>query len=259
MATAVRFLFGLPFAALFLGLIATRMAIPSPTPAALLWTALGALSQIAATAMMLLAMRTRGFGVVTALIKTEPVSLALLSAVALSEALSLARLGAITLAVAGVLLAAGTDWRRAGAGAVAQGIGAGALFGLSALAFRAGILALPEGTPLVRATLVLVLSLALQAGVFAVWFLLADRRGLAAIRREWRASLGAGALGALASQFWFLGFALTSAANVRTLALIEVPLAALLSRRLFSESTRPVQVAGMALIVLGVAWLIRTA
>ena len=32
----------------------------------------------------------------------------------------------------------------------------------------------------------------------------------------------AGFMGALASQFWFLAFALTAAANVRTLALVEV-------------------------------------
>ena len=32
----------------------------------------------------------------------------------------------------------------------------------------------------------------------------------------------AGFIGAFASQFWFLAFALTAAANVRTLALVEV-------------------------------------
>ena len=32
----------------------------------------------------------------------------------------------------------------------------------------------------------------------------------------------AGFMGAFASQFWFLAFALTAAANVRTLALVEV-------------------------------------
>ena len=207
--------------------------------------------------MMLIAMRSRGFGVVTALIKTEPVSLALLSTVALSEALGPSRLGAIAMTVTGVLTAAGTDWRRPGAVAVAQGLGAGTLFGVSALAFRAGILALPDAAALPRATLILVLALALQAALFGLWFVIVDRAGLAALRINWRASVGAGTLGALASQFWFVGFALTSAADVRTLALIEVPLAAILSRRLFAESTRPVQIAGMALIVAGVAWLIR--
>ena len=38
----------------------------------------------------------------------------------------------------------------------------------------------------------------------------------------WKPSLLAGFTGAFASQFWFLAFALTAAANVRTLALVEV-------------------------------------
>ena len=42
-------------------------------------------------------------------------------------------------------------------------------------------------------------------------------------------------MGALASQFWFIAFALTDAARVRTLALIEVPLAQLVSLKLFRE------------------------
>lgn len=74
----------------------------------------------------------------------------------------------------------------------------------------------------------------------------------------WRQSLGAGFLGALASQFWFIAFALAPAANVRTLALIEVPFAALVGRRR-SEPLSPRQAAGMALIVAGVGWLLWTA
>lgn len=258
-ATGVRFVFGLPFAALFLALIAARGGVPAPTLAALGWAAAGGLAQIAATALMLAAMRSRGFGVVTALMKTEPVSLALLGALLFAEPLGAARLAAIAVAVTGVVLAAGADWRRAGLGAVLLGVGAGALFGVSALAFRAGILALPAGDGLARAAVVLVLSLSVQSALFGAWFAGPGRAAWRGVVRHLRPSLGAGFLGALASQFWFLGFALTSAANVRTLALIEVPLAALVSRRLFAEGTRPAQLAGMALIVVGVAALIRAA
>ena len=77
--------------------------------------------------------------------------------------------------------------------------------------------------------------------------------------REWRSSLFAGFLGALASQFWFLGFALTAAANVRTLALVEVLMAQIVSRRLFSHAATPRELLGMALIVGGVALLLWTA
>ena len=87
------------------------------------------------------------------------------------------------------------------------------------------------------------------------WLAVADRRALRGMAAAWRESLGAGFLGALASQFWFLGFALTSAANVRTLALVEVALAALVSRRR-REAMTSAQMLGMALIVGGVGWLL---
>jgi drug/metabolite transporter (DMT)-like permease len=74
--------------------------------------------------------------------------------------------------------------------------------------------------------------------------------------RAWKPSLFAGFMGAFASQFWFIGFALTSAANVRTLALVEVLFAQAVSRRLFDQSTTPREYAGMGLIVIGVILLL---
>ena len=268
-ATAVRFLFGLPFALLFLlvlswvppsplpdGPAPGAASLPMPGGAALVWTMLGAVAQISATALMLVTMKTRGFGVTTALIKTEPVTLALIGAVLLVEPLGPARMAAIATATLGVVIMSGVDWRRGGWQAAALGVAAGALFGLSAIGFRGAILALPFGHPVTRAATILALSLALQSALMLAWLALADRAALAGIARHWRGSLGAGALGALASFFWFIGFALTAAANVRTLALVEVVMAQLVSGRIFREGASPRQLAGMALIVLGVAALI---
>ena len=44
-------------------------------------------------------------------------------------------------------------------------------------------------------------------------------------------------MGATASQFWFLAFALTSVANVRTLALVEVLFAQAISYFIFKQAT----------------------
>ncbi len=258
-ATAVRFIFGLPFAALFLVVLSWRLPLPAMGGATLAWAALGAGAQIAATAFMLLTMRGQGFGVATALMKTEPVTLAIFGAVVLAEPLGLPRLGAILIASSGVVLMSGADWTRARAATVATGITAGALFGLSAIGFRGAILALPEGSALLRASVVLVIALSMQSLVMVLWLALRQPRTLGAIARSWRVSLLAGALGAFASLFWFIGFALTSAANVRTLALIEVFFAQILSARLFREGSSPRQILGMALIVAGVALLIRVA
>lgn len=58
------------------------------------------------------------------------------------------------------------------------------------------------------------------------WLALADRAALAGIARHWRGSLGAGALGAARLALLVHRFlALTAAANVRTLALVEVVMA----------------------------------
>ncbi len=255
-ATAVRFLFGLPFAALFLAGLAALGDLPAPDAAALGWAVLGAVAQIAATALMLVTMKTRGFGVTTALIKTEPVTLALIGALLLAEPLGPARMTAIATATLGVVLMSGADWRKGGWRAAGLGILAGGLFGLSAIGFRGAILALPFGDSITRAATILTLSLALQSALMLVWLGLADRPALAGILRHWRSSLGAGALGAFASLFWFIGFALTAAANVRTLALVEVVMAQLVSGRIFREGASPRQIAGMGLIVAGVAALI---
>ena len=79
---------------------------------------------------------------------------------------------------------------------------------------------------------------------------------MTAILRAWRPSLFAGLQGAVASQFWFLAFALATAASVRTLALIEVLFAQLIARFAFGQRTTLREAAGMALVVGGVALLL---
>lgn len=255
-ATAVRFIFGLPFALAALAIAAGLATLPAPDAQVLGWAALGAVAQMAATGLLLMAMQGRGFGVATALSKTEPATLALIGALLLAEPLGWARMGAIITAVAGVLMVSGTDWSRAGLRGALQGIAAGALFGLSAIGFRGAILALPQGDFLIRALTALAISLTIQTVLALIWLALFDRAALRGIAREWRGSLAAGALGAFASLCWFSGFALTSAANVRALALIEVPLAQVISGRVFRQRASARQWAGMGLIVLGVAWLL---
>lgn len=261
-ATQVRFVFGLPFAVVFLGLAAlmTGEGVPVLTTASLGFTALGAIAQIAATALMLVTMKSRSFAVTTAWIKTEPVMVALIATLVIGDPLTLAKLTAIVIATAGVVIlstrpeaARGMlrDW-----GPAATGRLAGLCFGLAAIGFRGGILNLPEGGFLIRASTVLVLSLAIQSGLLLIWLLLFDRTALTASFGVWRTSLLAGFLGAFASQFWFIGFSLTSAANVRTLALVEVLMALAVSAWVFRQPVTLRQKVGMAVIVLGVGLLL---
>jgi drug/metabolite transporter (DMT)-like permease len=260
-ATQVRFLYGLPFALLFLALVrgATGEPIPAPSASFLSFVAAGALTQIVATVLMLAAMRERSFSVVTAYIKTEPVQTALFGVAVLSDSLTALSAAAIGIATAGVVLVStkpGAGLARSGFRPVALGIAAGAFFALSAVAFRGGILSLETGSFLIRATTTLAWSLAIQTAILLVWLGIFDRPALVGSLRAWRPSVGAGFLGALASQFWFIGFSLTTAANVRTLALVEVVMAQAVSHRLLAQTTSQRELVGMALIVAGVALLL---
>lgn len=260
-ATQVRFLYGLPFALLFLvGVLAvTGAPLPRPNPRFGLFVLAGAAAQVTATALMLAAMRERSFAVVTALIKTEAVQIAVFGFVVLGDRLPGLALVAILVATAGVILASFRggvgDLTRQGLKPVALGLLAGAAFAVSAVGFRGAILELGT-TPLVGATTTLAWGLAAQTALLVAWMLAFARGTLVAILRAWRASLAAGFLGAFASQFWFLGFALTAAANVRTLALVEVLMAQAVSHRFLAQRATPRELAGLALIVAGVALLV---
>lgn len=260
-ATQVRFLYGFPFALVFLALVASiaRASIPGPTTAFVGYTATGALAQIFATALLLAAMRARAFSVAIAFTKTEPVQVALFGFVFLGEALTAWRLVAIGIATVGVIVVAakpGADRNVRGARPALFGVASGGLFALAAVGFRGGILALGDAPYFLRATTTLVWSLGIQAFVLGAWLLAFDRAGLARSVAVWRQSLFAGFMGAFASQFWFLGISLTAAANVRTLALVEVLFAQAVSRRLFGQRVSAREAAGMALVIVGVALLI---
>jgi drug/metabolite transporter (DMT)-like permease len=261
-ATQVRFLYGLPFAALFLLIVLAVSGEPLPGPGSGFFgfIVMGAVTQILATALMLAAMRERSFSVVTATTKTEPVHIAVFGLVVLGDPLTPLMALAIVVATAGVILASLksglSELTRAGARPILMGVVAGAFFGLAATGFRGAILSLDSGSFVVRASTTLVCGLALQTAILVAWLVAFNRPALVGSLREWRSSLFAGFLGALASQFWFIGFALTAAANVRTLALVEVLMAQAVSHRLLAEGTTGRELFGIALIVAGVALLL---
>jgi len=250
-ATHVRFLFGFPFALIFLAgiMVASGQALPRPPLVYWPWIIAGALAQIMATALMLAAMNERSFVVVYAYIKTEPVQAALFGLAFLGDAVTAALGAAIVIATAGVVVMAlkpGTSWDLR---ATLLGIAAGAMFAFSAVGFRGAILSLGPASYVMAATFTVAVGLLLQSALLSLYLWLRERDALGAIVRSWF-------LGALASQFWFLAFALATAASVRTLALVEVLFAQAISRFVFKQPTSPREAVGIVLIVAGVALLV---
>ncbi|MFA5951375.1 MAG: EamA family transporter [Hyphomicrobium sp.] len=261
-ATHVRFLFGLPFSCLYVVLAALllREPLPLPTGPALAWIAAAAISQCIGTALMLASMRDRSFVVTTALIKIEPVWVALMGVILLGEVVSFAAGVAILIATAGVLMVSwprdgelepGTAWKSA-----ALGLAGGAFFGFTSIGYRAGIGELGAASYLVGAITALFVALFAQTLLMTVYIHLRERHTLVKIARAWRPSLVAGFMGSAASQFYFLAFALQSAALVRTLALIEILLAFAVARNLWRQKVTLREVVGIALLVAGVVVVI---
>jgi drug/metabolite transporter (DMT)-like permease len=259
-ATHVRFLFGFPFALLFLAGVTIAVGESLPRPPAMVWpwVLAGAFTQIAATATMLAVMGQRSFVVSYAFIKTEPIHVALFGLIFLGDKVTVLSAAAILIATAGVIVislkpgAAQASTLRS----TIVGLCSGALFGLSAISYRGAILTLNLQDFVLAATFTVSVGLVIQAAALSLYLWLRDRKVLADIMRAWRPSLFAGFLGAFASEFWFLGFAITSAANVRTLALVEVLFAQGVTHFVFKQPTTAREGAGVVLVVVGVALLV---
>jgi drug/metabolite transporter (DMT)-like permease len=257
-ATHVRFLFGFPFALIFLFGVALIGGAPLPRPSAIFWpwVVAGAATQILATALMLAAMGERSFVVITAYIKTEPIQVAVFGFIFLGDLITPMMAAAILIATAGVVLMSLKPGTRDGMLRPAVlGLGGGAMFAASAIGYRGAILAV-DGGFVMRATFTLTVGLFMQAAVLSLYLAARDRAVLKAIVRAWRPSLLAGFMGATASQFWFLAFAIATAASVRTLALVEVLFAQAISRFIFHQHTSQRDLMGIVLIVAGVALLL---
>jgi drug/metabolite transporter (DMT)-like permease len=136
------------------------------------------------------------------------------------------------------------------------GLSSAALFAASAIGYRGAILALHQSSFVLGATFSLAVGLSLQTLLLLAWLLTFKRRILPALARLWRPSLMAGFSGAAASQFWFLAFALASAASVRTLALVEILFAQGVTHFLFRQRTSWRETSGIVLLLAGAVLIV---
>src|ERR1700753_3525879 len=144
-ATNIRFLFGFPFSLVFFAvvMVATGDHLPWPTAAFWPWLLLGALSQIIATGLMLLAMNDRSFVVTTAYLKTEAIQTAIFGFVFLGDHLTMLKVIAILIATIGVIVTAlrpGGEKLFGELRPTVVSLVAAAAFALSAIGYRGAII-----------------------------------------------------------------------------------------------------------------------
>ncbi|MCC7271756.1 MAG: EamA/RhaT family transporter [Alphaproteobacteria bacterium] len=262
-ATLVRFLYGLPFALLWLAFIHEihGVDVPGFPPEFLLWTVGGGLSQIAGTALLLQVMAERNFAAGVGWTKTEILQVAVFSFVLLREFPSPLALAGIVMATLGVLLLSSTGGERAlsaiakgwASRAALLGVTSGACFALSTVAFRGSALSLGLASAPLAAAWALAAAQTSQVIMLGGWLLLRDPDVVLRTLRAWRSSLLAGFMGAAASVGWFTAMAMQPVTHVRTLGLVELLFSYAVSWRMFRERLGAAEQVGLVLLILGLA------
>ncbi|MCO5063641.1 MAG: DMT family transporter [Rhizobiaceae bacterium] len=265
-ASFVRFGFGFPVAILYLLVLhfVAGKAFPAMSPAFHLWALIGGVAQIAATIVLVHMFTLRNFAVGTAYSKTEPVQAALFGLVILGEKLSSGAVWAIIVGVVGVMLISVArtplSWRSLLAALFGKtaltGILSGALFGISAVAYRSASLSLGGDDRMMQAAMSLAVATTLQTIIMVVWMAIRDPGEFGRVRRAWRSSTVVGLASVVGSACWFTAMALQPVAYVRALGQIELIFTFATSVLVFKEKINAMEIAGCLLIVSGILLLL---
>ncbi|MEM9604255.1 MAG: DMT family transporter [Pseudomonadota bacterium] len=258
-ATAARYVFGLPVAAAYLGvlLVSQGDSVPSLNGRFAAFAIASGALQIFATAAMITVFSRRNFAVGTAFAKTEALQSALFGFIFFGAALGALDWAAVAIGVAGMLALsanqiAGGKWRNP---STLYGIASGAAFGFTALWLREASLAL-DGSPLVTAATTLVFMVAVQTAMCVAWLALREPGQLRALAQRHRVGWFVGLTSALGSAGWFTAMTLENVALVKTVGQIEILFTLAITRRFFKEAISGVEYLGIALVVLSVVLVV---
>jgi drug/metabolite transporter (DMT)-like permease len=251
-ATYSRFLYGLPFALVYMVFVLWwRGPSGGPNWTFFWWIMFASIVQWLATAGVVLAMRGRAFAVATAFTKTEVAGSALIGMVLINDVFDTGDWIGITLGTIGMISLARISIDRAAFNAALAGLGGGFLFAFSSVGYRASAHAW-GGDGWVGAAASLSATLIVQT-IFGAGIMLAlARPQFKLMLTEWKPCLVPGATGAMASALLFTSFSIgPSAGAVKAVQLVDVIIAMAVSRRLFRERIGLHDALGMALILAG--------
>jgi drug/metabolite transporter (DMT)-like permease len=259
----VRYACGLPFA---LAMASAWLAlhdfpVPHMSRQYLLLAACGGIAQLFGTALLIMGFGHRGFLVGTAFSKTEALQAAIAAAIFAGERLAPLSWAGIGAGIAGVfvlaLMGRGLAARDV-LGTLVQpaalcGLGAAALFATTGLLVKQATAELMGIDPIGAALVTLVVVMAIQTGVHGTWIASKEPATFNSIGRTWRVSAQVSLLSACGSACWFTGFATAPVALVRIVGQVEVVFTVLFAHRLLKERIRRYELAGLALVTLGVS------
>ena len=264
--TYVRFLFGLPLAALYLLLMlkSTGVEMPAISAKFVFLAAVGGIGQIVGTFLLVHLFSFRNFAVGTTYTKTEAIQTALFGFLFFGEALSAAGLLAIVISVVGVMMISIVHGNATLRGFLTgwtnriafYGLVSGAGFAVASVAIRGASLSLNAEGFLVPAAMTLIWVTGVQVAIMTPYILIRERDQIGAIFRNFKFSSLVGITGVAGSVCWFNAMTLENAAYVRTLGQVELILSLLTSYIVFKERSTPYEIVGMLMIVAGIVILL---
>ncbi|WP_117195388.1 DMT family transporter [Rhizobium terrae] len=265
-ASFVRFGYGFPVAILYVLCLHHFAGYPFPALnwTFALWAVIGGLSQIFATILLVHLFSLRNFAVGTAYSKTEPVQAAVFGFVLLGEKLTPGAVMAIVVGVIGVMMISMArmplSWRNMLVALASRtaliGIASGAVFGISAVAYRTASLSLDGPGPVMEAAMTLACVTTFQTAFMLVWMFWKDKREIIQVLLTWRSSALVGLAGVVGSAGWFTAMTLQQVAYVRALGQIELVFTFMASYFLFHERANRMEILGCLLIVCGILGLL---
>ncbi len=265
-ATFVRFGFGMPLVLVLVAILHFYIgyAFPAISPKFLIWVFDGALSQIAATFVLIHLFSFRNFAVGTAYSRTEPVQAAIFGLIFLGEGIGKPAIAAIAVSMIGVMLiSVARDKfslislvKSLGQRIAVLGLISGAGFGFSAVSYRAASLALAGPNFIMQGAVTLAFAITIQTSTMLIWMVLREPAQFALIRKAWLPSLIVGIAGASASFGWFMAMTLQNAAIVKALAQVELIFTFATTVFFFREKINRLEVLGCLFVVAGILVLV---
>jgi drug/metabolite transporter (DMT)-like permease len=251
--TAVRYIYALPFAGLYLYwmLDFRQVELPVLNPLFLQYSLIASVMQIIGTACLVAAFKYRNFAVATSLAKTEAIQVAIVGALVFSTSLSGLGWFSVIVGVIGVLIVSKVKFTYAdvfqnpGAG---FGLASGLALAVTTLLIREASLALNTDL-MVSAAVTLLFMIVVQSVISICYVSIQDKKQLPKMLSQWRLCLFVGVTSVIGSIGWFTGASYQNAAYVKALGQIEFFITLFLTYRIFKEKISLKEYIGMFLIV----------
>ncbi|MFV5490756.1 DMT family transporter [Acinetobacter sp. ASP199] len=252
--TLARFIFALPFAAIYISTLYHFKPVESTvhfSPLFWVYIVIAGVSQILATALMVQLFKQKNYAIGVGLAKSEAILAAIIGVVFLSDHLSLlAWFGVLIGGYAVFLLSKGKQIETFSAKTLAIGIGSGLSFAITSLLVREASLELSMLPTIHRAAWVLVMVIGFQCISMLLYLGLFKRQTLIAMWQRLGLTFRVSVCSFMASLGWFTAMSMMSVPIVKTLGQIEILFSLLISAYFFKEKLARAEHMGLVLVVI---------